>query len=863
MHLVGTSSREVSIRDDQSALATSANPKAKQETKENVMTSWGEFGSILAMIFGDAANGKVNWSHWEQNAGSAVAVFNYSVPKTASHYVVVGSLPQHAPVEGGPGAMPGGFGLKQGLDVSRTTPYRITPGYYGSLWLDPATGTVLRVTIETDLKDRDQVKRADALVQYGPVTIGDHIFICPVRSLTLHMDPIDPADTSGAAPLLKLNETQFIDYHRFASTARILTGAPPESVSSAPGNSGPPESSSPVADAHAPESAPTIAPATEPRAEAPAHVPATPSEREIPEVALTVMRSFPDHLVGMSGPQQSDSRFNDRQRRVDVAVVVNDKRGHPAEHLNPEDFEIDDEGQKQNIGFFARSEESTGTALALASVHDQAFSNRFVSRAVGTSATPLAEAAATILLVDETQVVWKNPIYVRKQMIDFVKSMAPTEMAGFYILTQRGFRVLQEVTADHEALRLQLEKWTPETPPIPVSPNNFSQKAASGNPRDPKESNAPIDHRFGGPDNDPVSDPASYTAVVQGMARHLSFLAGFKNLVWITSGDAFDRELRQTVKEDKSVQASSDLALTVEEALNDAHAVVFPLDVSQLQVAGSVTDAEPSSADLAQMAQSSASGAADKGLGPQNSSGRGGLLTSRNELDIPPAGAPAHQPVDQAGMRAMRQIAEATAGRMIPVTKNLSTSLTSLLEEGNATYEIGFYPLVPPDNKYHNLEVKLNVKGGWKLRYRKGYFYAKDPTTLKKWFQQAIWQPANLSEIGLTASPVVAPGGTTLKLNIAADDLTLQQEGERRTGKLDIFLVEQSTEGRNGRMRIYALDLNLKPATYDKIKQDGLSFERLVEEEPNPSFLRVFVLDENSGRIGSITIPAAALMTEP
>ena len=53
---------------------------------------------------------------------------------------------------------------------------------------------------------------------------------------------------------------------------------------------------------------------------------------------------------------------------------------------------------------------------------------------------------------------------------------------------------------------------------------------------------------------------------------------------------------------------------------------------------------------------------------------------------------PAHRTVDQAGMRAMRQIAEATAGRMIPITKNLSTSLRFLLEEGNATYEIAFIP---------------------------------------------------------------------------------------------------------------------------------------------------------------------------
>ena len=54
---------------------------------------------------------------------------------------------------------------------------------------------------------------------------------------------------------------------------------------------------------------------------------------------------------------------------------------------------------------------------------------------------------------------------------------------------------------------------------------------------------------------------------------------------------------------------------------------------------------------------------------------------------------------------------------------------------------------------------------------------------------------------------------------------------------MDIFLVEQSTEGRKRGWGNYALDLNLKPATYDKIKQDGLSFERLVEEEPKSQLL--------------------------
>jgi hypothetical protein len=70
--------------------------------------------------------------------------------------------------------------------------------------------------------------RADTLIEYGPVAIGDRSFICPMRSLTLRMDQVNPNETTGATPLLRLNETKFTNYHRFGSTVRMLTGIPPE-----------------------------------------------------------------------------------------------------------------------------------------------------------------------------------------------------------------------------------------------------------------------------------------------------------------------------------------------------------------------------------------------------------------------------------------------------------------------------------------------------------------------------------------------------------------------------------------------------------------------------------------------------------
>jgi hypothetical protein len=126
---------------------------------------------------------------------------------------------------------------------------RVEPGYRGSLWLDPATGTVLRITMDANLDDIAPYGRASMMVQYGPTRIGDSVFTCPVRSLSSlelsaraktafateqnclvgisgQVPDCDHSDVSpGDAPTQWIKETLFTGYHRFASTTRILTDA--------------------------------------------------------------------------------------------------------------------------------------------------------------------------------------------------------------------------------------------------------------------------------------------------------------------------------------------------------------------------------------------------------------------------------------------------------------------------------------------------------------------------------------------------------------------------------------------------------------------------------------------------------------
>jgi hypothetical protein len=228
LHLVDTTSREISVRDERENQPPTQGSAVWE--RQIGLISGGEFGTTLGMILTDTLQGSVSWSHWEQDGATLAAVFQYAVPNSASHFELISTLQREAPLEGF--ASPGGsrgtasIGVRPNNDPSRTSTITTRPAYRGSIWVDPETGTILRITMEAELKDSDPFRRAAILVQYGPVQIGDGTFICPVRSLALSAAALDSQASGGNAPPEWLNETVFTNYHRFGSTMRVIPDAP-------------------------------------------------------------------------------------------------------------------------------------------------------------------------------------------------------------------------------------------------------------------------------------------------------------------------------------------------------------------------------------------------------------------------------------------------------------------------------------------------------------------------------------------------------------------------------------------------------------------------------------------------------------
>ena len=254
LHLIGSSKAEVSVRNEKENLSTRA--KTATSHAQGGLMTWGEFGSTLLIILSDSSQGKTSWSHWEETSSGLMAVFHFEVPKAASHYEI------DTPVEriqhnGGSNRWSYAGGTAA---ITTTAMVRNKPSYQGSLWIDPATGTILRVTLVADLKGNSTIERAAILVEYGPVTIADKALICPVRSLALSSAPAT-VDTSFEGVAAEwLNENLFTNYHMFASTSRILNEQAATALSPTPDTTSPlNDQVSPVDGQRSPpESAPVV-----------------------------------------------------------------------------------------------------------------------------------------------------------------------------------------------------------------------------------------------------------------------------------------------------------------------------------------------------------------------------------------------------------------------------------------------------------------------------------------------------------------------------------------------------------------------------------------------------------------------------
>jgi VWFA-related protein len=138
----------------------------------------------------------------------------------------------------------------------------------------------------------------------------------------------------------------------------------------------------------------------------------------IPEITLTAASGMPDEPAHAPQPQEGGVTLKLTSRLVDVGIVAYDKKGHPVKDLKPEDFEIYDNGRKQELRYFSQAAAPAPAALPdqpVASSGQPTFSNRGSGDA--NAPAKKQESSVTILLLDGSNLAFGDLTYARGQAL--------------------------------------------------------------------------------------------------------------------------------------------------------------------------------------------------------------------------------------------------------------------------------------------------------------------------------------------------------------------------------------------------------------------------------------------------------------
>ncbi|WP_109486785.1 hypothetical protein [Occallatibacter savannae] len=91
--------------------------------------------------------------------------------------------------------------------------FQSTVPYHGRFYIDPATGTVLRMIVEAELKPSDVVHQMDTRIDYGPTRAGQATIIAPLRSVVdLVVVPNGDSGAGGYSTRTALFSSEYSEY---------------------------------------------------------------------------------------------------------------------------------------------------------------------------------------------------------------------------------------------------------------------------------------------------------------------------------------------------------------------------------------------------------------------------------------------------------------------------------------------------------------------------------------------------------------------------------------------------------------------------------------------------------------------------
>ena len=537
-----------------------------------------------------------------------------------------------------------------------------------------------------------------------------------------------------------------------------------------------------------------------------------------------------------------------------VDVVVTDKKGQPVTGLKAEDFTVEENGKKQKTSVFVPPGITNQTAPTEAppgilSNHPE-------------NVRP--KGIPTLLLLDATNSPFKDQSYARSQMLKYVLEQGQSGHSMAVLTLTDQLRVLQQFTSDPQMLMRAIKNLRPQEQVLAsAGPVPESHAVASG-----------VGH-LGGGGNAANATVAVVTAAAQSFAdlqvaysqerrtlitieamkslsQMLGGLPGRKNVVWLTASLPFD-----LIPEDRNVsdaELTADLPSIRQKSIGTITA--GELASQQRQLHGQeIKEAETqlASANVAIYPVDLL------GLmsGMESSASRQGSVSHDTAISDVSLSQVSSQ---QSSHGTMEEVAAQTGGKAYFNQNEIKDGISLAVSDEKASYTLGYYPENKKwDGKLRNIKVKVD-QGDTQLRYRKGYF-AIDPAPSKDHgFEQEVATalefnaPATQVSFMAQAKPM-DPGKVRVVFLVDARTVSAEDASGGKKLNVSLYATVYNSAGKMLANRSIKVDRAFDAATYQQILDKGMMVPIDLEIPSGGNQLRLAVLDNKTGLIGTVSGP--------
>jgi len=527
---------------------------------------------------------------------------------------------------------------------------------------------------------------------------------------------------------------------------------------------------------------------------------------------------------------------------VQTDVVVTDKNDQIVPDLKLADFELFENGKKQDLQFMEfvsldslrRTEASSDLAKTIPGVDTS------VPRDL--TATDVHRVIAFV--VDDVTIPTEDMVRVRQMLSDFVDNKMQAGDLVAVVRTVGGKGLLEQLTSDRAILRRAISQLNVRSiPPYLATTGSDGGRISPPTPLSDGTATETINSNldFEGPSEGTNQVPRGMLAlsVSNQLVDSLREIPGRKSLVLLSGGlPLFDLSSNGSIVGDidQTFRRLSDNATR-------SGVVINTMDVRGLKATGAVAKFSDTPAKSALGGGTFAGSDEDVSFGRTANTALLGERSLTEQLTL-------------------RSLAGDTGGVSVVNSNNFSAGLDRVLSRSRGYYRLAYRPSEKFDNKFRKLEIKIK-RGGTRVYAAGGYYAREDkaggPRTKEEEIMVAARSPLAKRDLDVTAELQYkfSPNKQAqLDINtfIDAHKLNFKRtpDGKYQTS-FDVvgFVFDQLGKSRGGISQTVNADLTEQD--YQRALSTGISYTASTELPPGYYQVRVVIREVDTGSMGTIS----------